>query len=205
MTSVVGTLALQGAFARHIAALRRCGVDAIEVRTPAQLAQVDALVIPGGESGVISKLLVSNGLKDELGERLAEGMPTFGTCAGMIMLSAEILDGRTDQFCYDRVDIAVRRNGYGRQIDSFEADLTVTALGPDPLRAVFIRAPKVERVGPDVEVLASVDEVPVICRQGPVLVASFHPELTDDIRLHQLFVSGLAGIGPDGGPDDPIE
>ena len=188
----VGVLALQGAFARHVSALQSCGVEASEVRTAQQLAAVDALVIPGGESTTISKLLVSQGLDGPLAERLDGGMPAFGTCAGMILLATEILDGRPDQLSFGCIDLSVRRNGYGRQIASFETDLEISCLdGAEveaPFRAVFIRAPKVERVGADVEVLASVDGDPVLCRSGSVLVASFHPELTDDVRLHQLFI-----------------
>lgn len=187
MRPTVGVLALQGAFARHVSALRACGVDSVEIRTADQLASIDALVIPGGESTTISKLLVSNGVLEPLRARIADGLPVFGTCAGMILLAADILDGRPDQVSFGAIDLAVRRNGYGRQIDSFEADLTVEGLD-DTFRAVFIRAPVVEHAGPDVEVLARVDGVPVLCRSGSILVASFHPELTDDSRLHQLFV-----------------
>lgn len=187
--TTVGVLALQGAFARHVDALRRCGVDALEIRTAAQLDSVDALVLPGGESTTISKLLVSNELGDPLAERLAQGMPVFGTCAGMILLAAEVLDGRTDQRNFGAIDLSVRRNAYGRQVDSFEADLEIDGLAGGTYRAVFIRAPGVERVGPGVEVLASVDDHPVLCSQGSVLVASFHPELTDDDRLHQRFLT----------------
>ena len=182
-----GVLALQGAFAKHVDALRACGVEAEEVRTAAQLASVDALVIPGGESTTISKLLVSQGLAEPLRARLDSGMPVLGTCAGMILLANEIIDARSEQFSFQRIDLAVQRNGYGRQIASFETDLDIDGLD-EPFRAVFIRAPKVERIGPDVEVLASVDEVPVLCRSGPTMVASFHPELTDDTRLHGLFI-----------------
>lgn len=166
----------------------------MEVRTADHLALVDALVIPGGESTTISKLLVSNGVLDPLRARIAEGLPVFGTCAGMILLAAEILDGRPDQVSFGAIDLAVRRNGYGRQIDSFEADLTVAGLD-ETFRAVFIRAPVVERSGPDVEILARVDNIPVLCRSGSILVASFHPELTDDFRLHQLFVDTVVATG----------
>ncbi len=186
----VGVLALQGAFARHVEALRECGAEASEVRTPAQLGVVDALVIPGGESTTISKLLASNELFEPIRDRLAAGMPAFGTCAGMILLADEVLDGRDDQMSFEAISLAVRRNGYGRQIDSFETDLAVAGLDA-PFRAVFIRAPVVERHGGDVEVLASVNGRPVLCRQGGVMVASFHPELTPDHRLHQLFLAGL--------------
>jgi pyridoxal 5'-phosphate synthase pdxT subunit len=188
----VGVLALQGAVGAHSAALRRLGVEPREVRTPAQLAEVDALVLPGGESTTMSMLLDSAGLVEPLQERLAEGLPTLGTCAGMILLGAEILDGRPDQRCFGAVDISVRRNAFGRQVDSFEADLLVDGLPGAQFRAVFIRAPFVERVGPGVEVLASVDGHAVVCRQGPVIVTAFHPELTDDLRLHQRFLEEMS-------------
>jgi 5'-phosphate synthase pdxT subunit len=192
VTPHVGVLALQGAFARHLGALRRSGVEASEVRTPEDLAGVDALVLPGGESTAISKLLVANDLVEPLRQRLADGLPVLGTCAGMILLAAEVLDGRPDQLSFAAIDIAVRRNGYGRQVDSFEADLAVADLDGPPLRAVFIRAPVVERVGAGVEVLAEVDGRPVLVRQGPVTVAAFHPELTDDDRLHAAFAQRVA-------------
>ncbi len=194
---MLGVLALQGAFARHVEVLHGCGVDAIEVRTPEQLDSVDALVIPGGESSTMSKLIDSNGLRGALSERLAAAMPAFGTCAGMILLADEVLDGRADQASFGVIDIAVRRNGYGRQIDSFESDLLIDGIdggeAVDDFRAVFIRAPIVERVGNGVEVLASVDGTPVVCRSGTTLVSSFHPELTNDDRLHRLFLDHVAG------------
>lgn len=182
-----GVLALQGAFAKHADALRACGVEAIEVRTEEQLAAVGALVIPGGESTTMSKLLISQGLAEPLRERLEGGLPVLGTCAGMILLSTEIIDARSEQFSFGRINLAVQRNGYGRQISSFETDLDIEGLDT-PFRAVFIRAPKVERIGPDVEVLAEVEGVPVLCRSGQTMVASFHPELTNDTRLHGLFI-----------------
>lgn len=188
---IIGVLALQGAFARHVEALRRCGVDAVEVRRPDQLAAVDALVMPGGESTTMIKLLNAFELAEPLGKRLADGMPVFGTCAGMILLASTVLDGQPDQLSFGAVDLDVRRNGYGRQINSFEIDLEVGAIGPPALRAVFIRAPLVERAGPGVEVMATVEGVPVLCRQGAVMVSSFHPELTDDDRLHQLFLDSV--------------
>lgn len=190
MTTRFGVLAVQGAFARHVEALTSCGAEAVEVRTAPQLDDVDALVMPGGESTTMSKLLDSQGLTGPLAERLDGGMPVFGTCAGMILLSSEILDARSGQFSLDRIDLTVARNGYGRQIASFETDLDVQGLDA-PFRAVFIRAPKVTRVGEDVEVLAWVDDTPVLCRSGSTLVASFHPELTDDHRIHRLFIESL--------------
>ncbi|QXC63431.1 pyridoxal 5'-phosphate synthase glutaminase subunit PdxT [Aquihabitans sp. G128] len=184
----VGLLALQGAVAPHAEALRSLGAAPVEVRTPAQLADVEALVIPGGESTTMSKLLDTSGLAEPLTERLAAGMPTFGTCAGMIVLARTVLDGRADQRSYDAIDVTVRRNAFGRQVDSFEADLDIDGLDGG-FHAVFIRAPFVEEVGAGVEVLASVDGHPVLCRQGPVLVSAFHPELTGDRRLHELFLN----------------
>jgi 5'-phosphate synthase pdxT subunit len=186
----VGVLALQGAFARHAAVLRGLGVEPAEVRTPQQLADVDALVLPGGESTTMSMLLESSGLYDPVAERLAAGMPAFGTCAGMILLGSEIIDGRADQRCFGAVDIAVRRNAFGRQVDSFETELAVDGLDR-PFHATFIRAPFVEHAGSGVEVLARVDGHPVLCRQGATLVAAFHPELGDDARLHELFTEHL--------------
>ena len=187
----VGVLALQGAFAAHVARLTALGAEPREVRTPDDLGEVDALVLPGGESTTMSMLLESSALFDPLAARLAAGLPALGTCAGMILLGSEILDGRPDQRCFGAVDIAVRRNAFGRQVDSFEADLPLADLDGPPFPAVFIRAPFVERVGPDVEVLATVDGHPVLCRQGAVTVAAFHPELSDDLRIHRHFLEGV--------------
>jgi len=190
----VGVLALQGAFAVHEQRLRECGVRARQVRTPDDLARVDALVMPGGESTTMSKLLTTSGLFDVLASRIEGGMAVFGTCAGMILLATDVLDGRPDQRSFGAIDIAVRRNGYGRQVDSFEADLDVPSAGDRPFHGVFIRAPKVERVGPDVEVLAEYQGVPVLLRRGRVSVASFHPELSGDARLHRSFIDTLTEI-----------
>ncbi len=184
----VGVLALQGAFAAHASCLRALGAEPREVRAPDQLAEVDALVLPGGESTTMSMLLESAALVEPLTERLRDGLPALGTCAGMILLGAEIIDGRPDQRCFGAVDISVRRNAFGRQVDSFEADLHLDALPGGPFRAVFIRAPFVERAGPGVDVLATVDGHPVLCRQGAVMVAAFHPELSNDLRLHDHFL-----------------
>ena len=184
---VVGVLALQGAFAAHEAALRGLGVGTLQVRTPLDLAGVDALVMPGGESTTMSRLLNTSHLFDPLQQRLSDRMPVFGTCAGMILLAANILDGRPDQHSFGVIDIDVRRNGYGRQVDSFETDIVVAGLDT-PFHAVFIRAPKVESTGAAVEVLAAHDGVPVLARQGHVMVASFHPEITPDTRLHDMFL-----------------
>jgi len=184
---VVGVLALQGAFDAHERVLRSLGAATAQVRRPEDLDRVDALVMPGGESTTMTRLLGTTELFEPIAERLASGMPVFGTCAGMILLATDVLDGRPDQRSFCAVDMAVRRNGYGRQIDSFEADVAV--VGEDePLHAVFIRAPKVESVGGGVDVLAAHDGVPVLARSGAVLVASFHPELTDDRRVHAMFL-----------------
>jgi 5'-phosphate synthase pdxT subunit len=187
----VGVLALQGAFARHCRAFEALGAASVEVRTAEELDDVDALVIPGGESTTISMLLDSSGLAGPLRRRLADGLPAFGTCAGMIVLASSILDGRSDQQALGAIDIDVRRNAFGRQVDSFEADLVITGVDGPPFHAVFIRAPYVERAGADVDVLATVEGRPVVCRQGAVLVSAFHPELSDDQRLHRLFLDGL--------------
>jgi 5'-phosphate synthase pdxT subunit len=188
----VGVLALQGAVARHQRALADGGATPLAVRTPAELDEVEALVVPGGESTTISMLLESSGLFDPVAERLAAGMPVFGTCAGMILLAAGILDGRSDQRSWAAIDVDVRRNAFGRQVDSFEADLDVDGIAGDPFHAVFIRAPVVERAGDGVDVLAFVGDRPVLARQGHVLVSSFHPELTADGRLHRYFLEEVA-------------
>ena len=183
----VGVLALQGAFARHSEVLTGLGAVPLEVRTPGDLDAVDAMVVPGGESTTMSMLLDSSGLRPSLAERLADGLPVLGTCAGMILLAVRVTDGRDDQRSFGAIDIDVRRNGYGRQVDSFEDQLSVTGLD-GPFHGVFIRAPVVERVGSDVEVLATVDGVPVLCREGAVLVSSFHPEMSGDGRIHERFL-----------------
>lgn len=188
---VVGILALQGAVTNHAEAFARLGVETRLVKTREQLEGIDALVLPGGESTTMSMLLERNDLFDPVHKLLDEGMPAFGTCAGMILLASDVLDGRADQRHFGAIDLGVRRNAWGRQVDSFEAALPVSALGDDAFPAVFIRAPRVERVGDDVEVLASVDEEPVLCRSGSIVVASFHPELSSDLRIHQLFLEGV--------------
>ena len=192
----VGVLALQGAFVAHERALRQLGVTTQQVRTPAHLAEVQALVMPGGESTTMSKLLVTSGIFDALQTRLADGLSVFGTCAGMILLAAEVLDGLPDQRSFAAIDIGVRRNGYGRQVDSFEADIAVRGLR-EPVRAVFIRAPAIVAYGPTVAVLATVPgrdaAVVVAVRQDKILATAFHPELTNDPRWHRLFLAIVAG------------
>ncbi len=190
MAHKVGVLALQGDVREHVAALSDVGAHAVEVRAPEHRSGVEAMVLPGGESTTMSLLLDSSGLFEAVAERLHDGMPALGTCAGMILLASEVVDGRPGQRCLGAIDVAVRRNAFGRQVDSFERALPVEGLSGGPLDAVFIRAPVVERAGPEVEVLATLDGKPVLCRQGPVLVASFHPELSGDLRLHQLLVEG---------------
>ena len=187
----VGVLALQGAFDVHRQRLEQLGATAPLVRTPADLVGLDAIVLPGGESTTMSHLLTTSGLFDGLKGRLLDGLAVFGTCAGMILCATDVLDARPDQRGFDLIDVTVRRNGYGRQLDSFEADLSVVGLADD-FHAVFIRAPLVERVGPDVEVLARHDGVPVLVRSRRCTVSAFHPELTDDTRLHQLFIDSLS-------------
>ena len=189
----VGVLALQGDVSEHLAMLNSLDTEALRVRTIDQLNSVDALVLPGGESTTIAHLLVTSGLKEVLATRLDEGMSVFGTCAGLILLSSDVLDGRADQWSYGALKISVRRNGYGRQIASFESMLEVKGVGDVP--GVFIRAPKIETFGDDVEVLATLDhgdgDHPVLVRQNNVWGASFHPELTGDDRIHRLFVDSL--------------
>ena len=181
-------LALQGDVREHLTALRGLGAEASAVRTTEDLEGVDALVLPGGESTTMSRLLQVFGLEPPLRERLATGMPTLSTCAGLILLSREVLDGRPDQLALGALDLSVRRNGYGRQVDSFEADLAVAPLGVAPFRAVFIRAPLIESAGAAVEVIATFGDNAVAVAQGPHLGLCFHPEMTDDPRLHQLFL-----------------
>ncbi|RKN39410.1 pyridoxal 5'-phosphate synthase glutaminase subunit PdxT [Micromonospora endolithica] len=189
----VGVLALQGDVREHVAALVAAGADVRPVRRAAELDAVDALVIPGGESTTISKLVDIFELREPIDKRIAGGMPVYGSCAGMIMLAARVLDGRPDQRGFAGIDMTVRRNAFGRQVDSFEAPVRISGVAGDPFHAVFIRAPWVERVGAGVEVLGTVTEGPadgriVAVRQGALLATSFHPELTGDRRLHAYFV-----------------
>ncbi len=193
MTARIGVLALQGDFREHLRMLEDCGADAVKVRTEADLADVAGLIIPGGESTTIGMLIVRNGLERPLRRAIADGMPIMGTCAGMILLASEVLDGRPDQVSLGAIDMTVRRNAFGRQVDSFEAAVEVPALPGPAITAVFIRAPWVERVGPEVDVLGTVagddgtDRI-VAVKQGNTLATSFHPEVTDDARFHALLV-----------------
>lgn len=187
----IGILALQGAFAEHAAAFESLGAHAVEVRRPDALAGVDALVLPGGESTTMSMLLTSSGLFEAIAGEITHGTPVMGTCAGLILLATDVGDGRPDQRGFAALDVAVLRNGYGRQRDSFETDLAITGIAGDPFTAVFIRAPRISRVGAGVDVLASVGNDPVLVRQGRILAAAFHPELSGDLRLHQMFLGGI--------------
>lgn len=188
MNPIVGVLALQGAFSAHVQSVVELGLVAHEVRTPDDLSAVDSLIMPGGESSTMSQLLESSGLFNSIAQRLHLGMPVFGTCAGMILLATQILDGREDQKSFGAIDIAVRRNAFGRQIDSFEAEIETTV---GPFHGVFIRAPRIESCGPEVEILGSYHGEPVLVRQRNVLAASFHPELAGDSRLHSYFINSV--------------
>ena len=182
----IGVLALQGAFREHIETLRKLGAEAVEVRLPGQLEGLDGLIIPGGESTAIGKLAVKYGLQEAIQQFATSGKPVYGTCAGMILISKDV--GR-DQPLIGLMDVQVERNAFGRQIDSFETHLPMPCLGDEPFPAIFIRAPKIAGVGQDVEVLASLpDGTPVAAREGHMLVTSFHPELSDDLRLHRYFL-----------------
>jgi len=196
----VGVLALQGDFREHLAALNECGASAELVRTHAEIAAVDALVIPGGESTTIYKLAKNFDLVDLIRARIASGMPTYGSCAGMILVSREILDPASAQETFGGIDMRVRRNAFGRQVDSFEVPLDIAGVTDKtgtPYNAVFIRAPWAAELSDRVEVLASVEfngELhPVAVRQGSVLATSFHPEITSDTRVHQYFLEKVAG------------
>jgi 5'-phosphate synthase pdxT subunit len=189
----IGVLALQGDVREHLAALERSGADAIPVRRPAELEAVDGLVIPGGESTTIGKLAAAFDLLEPLRKRIDGGMPAYGSCAGMILLADRVLDGVEGQQTLGGLDVTVRRNAFGRQVDSFEETIPLTGVPGAPFHAVFIRAPWVESVGPDVEVLGEVEAGPaagriVAVRQGGLLATSFHPELAGDARVHALFV-----------------
>jgi 5'-phosphate synthase pdxT subunit len=185
----IGVLAFQGDVAEHLRALRESGARASLVRRPAELDAVDAVVIPGGESTTMWKLAEIFELAEPLRKRIADGMPAFGSCAGMIMLASRLTDPASGQETLGAIDMTVRRNAFGRQVDSFERDLEITGIGGQPFRAVFIRAPWVEETGAGVEVLATEPSAGriVAVRQGPVLATSFHPELTGDRRIHKLF------------------
>lgn len=196
---IIGVLALQGDFREHLAALAECDVIARPVRRPGEVAEIDALVIPGGESTTMSKLAQEFEVFEPIRERLRAGMPAYGTCAGMIMLADEVLDGRPDQRSFGGLALQVRRNAFGRQVDSFETPVEIAGVEGGPVHAVFIRAPWVEKVIGDVEVLGQVGDGPeariVAVRQGNLLATSFHPELTGDLRMHRLFVDLVRAAG----------
>lgn len=193
---MIGVLAVQGDVREHVRALEESAATVVPVRRPSELDQVEGLVLPGGESTTMDKLLRTVELQDPLRKRMAAGMPVYGSCAGMILLADRIIDGQPDQQTLGGLDITVRRNAFGRQVDSFEDSLPMQCLRDGeqhPMRAVFIRAPWVEAVGPDVEVLASVTRGPasgrvVAVQQGPLVATSFHPEMTGDHRVHEYFV-----------------
>ena len=189
----IGVLALQGDVREHLAAVTASGATGVTVRRPSELDAVDGLIIPGGESSTMSNLLSVFDLLEPLRARLKDGLPAYGSCAGMILLASEVLDTRPDAQHLDGLDITVRRNAFGRQVDSFETDLDFAGINGDAVRAVFIRAPWVERAGPNVEVLATVPDGPaagrvVAVRQDAVMATSFHPEVTGDRRVHELFI-----------------
>lgn len=197
----IGVFALQGDVREHLQALERLGAHAVAVRRPEELEACDALVLPGGESTTMAKLARTFGLFEPIRKRLAQGMPAFGTCAGMILLADRVLDGTADQETFGGLDITVRRNAFGRQVDSFEGSLRLDGLD-GPVHAVFIRAPWVETVGPDVEVIARVETGEaagriVAVRQGALMATSFHPEVGSDDRIHQLFVDHVVSTALD--------
>lgn len=187
---IIGVLALQGAFREHCWMVERCGVQTVEIRKPQQLDNIDGLIIPGGESTTIGKLMQDWGLLEKIKDRAEQGMAIYGTCAGMILLAQEIVDSK--QIRLGLMDTVVRRNAFGRQQESFEADLDVLEFGVQPMKAVFIRAPYIESAGPTVQVLARVNEKIVIARQGKFLATAFHPELTQDDRVHRYFINMIA-------------
>ncbi|MFN2491103.1 MAG: pyridoxal 5'-phosphate synthase glutaminase subunit PdxT [Actinomycetota bacterium] len=190
----IGVLGLQGDVREHVRALETAGATAIVVKHSEDIAALDALVLPGGESTTMGKLLERFDLLEPLREATDGGMPLYGTCAGLILMAGEIVGAQDAPHRLGLMDVSVRRNAYGRQLDSFEADIQVTGL-EEPFRAVFIRAPAIERLGDDVEVLARCDDKAVLVRQGPLLASSFHPEMTGDARLHELFVKMVEESG----------
>ena len=198
---VIGVLALQGDVREHVHALAAAGAVARPVRRESELNGIDGLVIPGGESTTMSKLAIDFGLLEPIQKLIAEGLPAYGSCAGMIMLATEVLDGRPDQRTFGGIDMTVRRNAFGRQVDSFEAKVELAGIEGGPFHAVFIRAPWVERVGPGVDVLGCVGNGPeagriVAVRQRNLLATAFHPELTGDGRVHKLFVDMVREAHP---------
>lgn len=197
----IGVLALQGDVREHLSALAESDALARPIRRPEELADVDALVIPGGESTTMSNLAITFGLLDPIRKRIADGMPVYGSCAGMIMLATTVLDGRPDQETFQGIEMTVRRNAFGRQVDSFEAAVEIEGIEDGEFHAVFIRAPWVEQIGPDVRVLGRVASGAaagriVAVRQGNLLATAFHPELTGDLRVHRYFVEMVRQAAP---------
>ncbi|MGI9186131.1 MAG: pyridoxal 5'-phosphate synthase glutaminase subunit PdxT [Gaiellales bacterium] len=190
-TPRVGVLALQGAFREHVNALERLGADAVEVRTPAELVDLDGIILPGGESTTMGLLLDSSELRVPLGDAIVAGTPVLGTCAGLILLAQDLEDGIEGQRTFHALDVTARRNGYGRQVKSFEGAVALSGAA-EPMVGVFIRAPRITRVGEGVEVIALLGDEPVAVRSGSIMAATFHPELTDDDRLHEVFLAGVA-------------
>ena len=191
----IGVLAVQGAFAEHIAALHKLEVEALPVRLPLELISLDGLIIPGGESASISRLMLDYNLAGEIKKMAERGLPILGTCAGMVLLAKELSDSRVKPL--GLMDIAVRRNAFGRQRESFESELTIPALGEKPFPGVFIRAPIIEQVNDSVEILTKLDNGTIVAaRQERLLAAAFHPELTDDLRFHKYFVQIVKGGNP---------
>jgi 5'-phosphate synthase pdxT subunit len=188
----IGVLALQGAFREHAEALTALGADVAFVKRPEHVASVDAIVFPGGESTTIDKLLDTSEVRAPLAARLGDGLPAFATCAGLIVCAREVVDGRPDQRPFGLIDVVVRRNGYGRQRESFEAPLAIRGVAGGDFPGVFIRAPVIEQVGAEVEVLADYEGVPVFGRTRTIWFASFHPELAGDLRLHQQFLQEVS-------------
>jgi len=188
----VGVLALQGDVREHVSSLIACGVDPISVRRSSEIDQIDALVLPGGESTTIAQLAEVFGIYDQLKARIAAGMPVYGSCAGMILLANEILDAKIGQKTFGGLNITVRRNAFGRQVDSFESDISFNDGSTELIKAVFIRAPWVEKVGDGVEILATVENHAVAVRSRTLLATSFHPELTADHRIHRYFIEEVA-------------
>jgi pyridoxal 5'-phosphate synthase pdxT subunit len=182
----VGVLALQGAFREHRKILENLGCEVLEVRKPEQLDEVDGLVIPGGESTTIGKLLGDFSIKEPLTKKVAQGFPIYGTCTGLIVLAKDIADSNQQRLGV--MDIRAKRNAFGRQVDSFEAEMSIPEIGPEPLKAVFIRAPYIEKAEDNVQVLAKIEDKIVVARQGNLLVTAFHPELTNDLRIHKYFL-----------------
>jgi len=189
----IGVLALQGAVAEHIQMLSSLEIEAVAVRLPSELDSLDALIIPGGESTTMSRLLSDYGLKEPIRDLIDEGLPAFGTCAGLVLLARKV--DRLDAGPIGVMDIEVKRNAFGRQVNSFEADLATQALGDRPFHGIFIRAPLIDKAGPGIEVLCQYNDAIVAARQGKVLACAFHPELTDDPRFHRYFLDLIRGDG----------